>query len=145
VEPDYDEIRLRYSLCSSTLGRMCLSGKLSDLDDKQNALLDEAIAFYKKCVPVIKKGHSKKVSAEIENGLSPEGYQAIVRRGENGQVLVTVHAFAKTPEKLEIQLPAAGLSVCESFIRAGVSAEICGDKLYITGLQEFEAAALLLQ
>jgi len=145
VEPDYDEIRLRYSLSSATMGRMCLSGKMADLNEMQNAMVDEAIAFYKKCVPVIKKGHSRKVSGEVANGMSPEGYQAIVRRGDNGQVLVTVHTFTKLPEKLEIQLPAEGYSVCEKFIRADVRAEICGDKLYLSGLQEFEGAALLLK
>lgn len=146
VEPEYDEIKLRYSLTSATLGRMCISGKINKLSDEQNAMIDEAIAFYKKCVPVIKKGHSRKVSAEIRNSISPKGYQAIVRKGDNGQILVTVHTFTKPfPDVLEIELPKENCVIEASFVRGAVGVRTEGNKLCFEGLAELEGAAVLLK
>ena len=145
IEKDYTEKHARYFMCSSTLGRMCLSGNIAVLTEEQNALLDEFIAYYKKCAPIIKKGHSKIYLHMGDNIVNPEGWQAVVRRGDNGEVLVTVHTFLDPhPDTLEIPLPASGYAVKDSFVREDLAVEICGDKLIIKGMQEHEGATFLL-
>ena len=124
---------------------MCISGKIDRLSPWQNEILDRAIAFYQSCKGVIKKGHSRKVSPEILNPLAPEGYQAIVRRGENGQVLVTVHTFENTATKLEIPLPCEGLRLENAFHRSTVRATVQGKTLVLEGIEACEGAAFLLQ
>ena len=53
-----DEKRLRYSLSNTFLGRMCLSGDMSTISEEQMKIVDEAIAYYKKCAPIIKHGRN---------------------------------------------------------------------------------------
>lgn len=145
VEPEFDERRLRYSLASATLGRMCISGKIDRLSDEQNHIVDEAIAFYQAAVPVIRRGKSRKMTPEIQNTMAPKGHQVMVRQGENGQVLITLHSFENAPEALSIPLPKNGLSFAMRFAEQSLCAEIEGSTLQIKNLTDFQGAAFLLQ
>lgn len=142
----YDEIRVRYSLSSATLGRMCLSGDVIPLNDMQNKLLDDFIAYYRKCVPVIKSGHTRIYLDKNDNYVNPKGWQAVVRTGDNSDVLVTVHSFVKPyPETMEIQLPSKGYAVYADYVRDGVEVSVCADKLIIKNMVEHEGLSVLLK
>lgn len=89
--------RIAYSAAASFLGRMCLSGDVTDLTEEQWRVIDNGIAFYKKAVPVIKKGRSRILGSRTKSDRHPEGWQAVVR--ENGDaVLCVIHTFANSPK-----------------------------------------------
>ena len=50
--------RLYYSLSSTLLGRMCLSGDISELSKNQWGIIESGIAFYNKVKGIIKSGFS---------------------------------------------------------------------------------------
>lgn len=93
--------RIAYSVANTFLGRMCISGDVWQLSKAQWKVLDDGIAFYKKIASVIKKGFTTRYGTEIESYRNPEGWQGIVRVGENGEAFALFHGFHK----------AAGLAV----------------------------------
>ena len=146
LDKTYDTDRVYYSLCSATLGRMCLSGDIAALSDEHNKLLDEFIVYYKKCVPVIKQGTSRIYLNIGKNSVNPKGYQAVVRNGDNSDVLVTVHCFEPPyPDKIIVPLPAAGYSVSDRFVQDGLSASVEQDTLVIKGMKQYQALSVILK
>lgn len=98
--------RIGYSMTNTMLGRMCLSGDVTELTPEQWDVIDRGIAFYKQVAPIIKKGRSYHQSPKILSDRHPEGYQAVTRVGEHGEALVVIHCFHGTlPEKIEVDLP----------------------------------------
>lgn len=86
--------RTNYLLAGGFLGRLCLSGDFATLRADQRALVAEAIALYKKAVPLIRRGRSYRYGPEVPAYRHPEGWQAVVRVSENGrQALVVAHTF----------------------------------------------------
>jgi alpha-galactosidase len=98
--------RIAYSIANTFLGRMCLSGDVWQLSGEQWQVIDAGIAFYKKIAPVIKKGYTSRFGPEIKSYRHPEGWQGILRVGENGQAFALFHAFhGAAGRKLAIPLP----------------------------------------
>lgn len=98
--------RIAYSVVNTFLGRMCISGDVTHLTDAQWKVIDDGMDFYRKLVPVILHGQSYRFGPKVKSDRNPEGWQAMVRVGENGQAYVTVHMFGgELPEKIEITLP----------------------------------------
>ncbi len=97
--------RIAYSIAATFLGRMCLSGDVTGLSPEQWEMIDGGIAFYKLAAPVIKDGRSRLVSHRGLSDRHPTGWQASVRTGAGGDVLVTAHSFANPPEYGEIDVP----------------------------------------
>lgn len=99
--------RMAYSIAATFLGRMCLSGDVTRLGMDQWNILEKGMAFYKKISPVIKKGQSYRFGPEVTSIRHPEGWQAILRVGEDGdKAYITLHIFdGELPEIIEIPLP----------------------------------------
>lgn len=98
--------RIAYTMVNTFLGRMCLSGDVTDLSWEQWEVIDGGIAFYKKIVPVIKDGQSHIYREGISYLHYPKGWQVVVRVGDNGDAYVTIHVFGgKLPEQIEVKLP----------------------------------------
>ena len=97
--------RIRYSLAATFLGRMCLSGGITELEPESWALVCEMIALYKRAVPVIKYGRSRRCGEVGASWRNPQGWQAVVRASED-QALVVLHTFANAPG--EVVIPLAG-------------------------------------
>ncbi len=98
--------RIGYSIANTFLGRMCLSGDVTELSDEQWDVIDRGIAFYKKIAPVIKKGFTHRVGPKITSERHPHGWQGVVRVGENGEAYVLIHMFyGDLPETIDIKLP----------------------------------------
>jgi len=99
--------RIAYSLTNTFLGRMCISGDVTELSAEQWDVIEGSIAFYKRISPIIKKGQSYLYGTEIKSTRHPQGWQGVVRVGENEQAYVTIHTFeGELPEIIEIPLPA---------------------------------------
>jgi alpha-galactosidase len=103
LHPSDSMRRLRYSLAATFLGRMCLSGGVTELSAEQWELTKQAVSFYKACAAVIKTGTSRKIDHVGKSWRHPEGWQALVRSSEN-QTLIVIHTFSQSPAEILIPL-----------------------------------------
>ena len=80
---------------------MCISGDVWQLNKEQWAVIDNGIAFYKKIASVIKRGQSYHFGTEIKSIRHPDGWQAVLRIGDNGKAYIVLHTFMKNvPDKI---------------------------------------------
>jgi len=84
--------RIRYSVVNGFLGRLCLSGDIYDISDKNWNEILKGIEFYGKCAHIIKKGKSTVIDTPICDYNYPEGNQAVLREYRN-EALLVMHTF----------------------------------------------------
>jgi alpha-galactosidase len=96
LRADDDADRLSYSLAAGLLGRLCLSGDLLALDERQRAMVDAAIAFQARAAGVLARGRSTLHDAHRSASWRDlRGWQALTRVAEDGgAALVVIHRFA---------------------------------------------------
>ena len=98
--------RIAYSISNTFLGRMCISGDVTQLAPEKWNLIEQGITFYGKIKDIIKEGQSYRYGPKIKSARHPEGWQALLRVGKNKQAYVVIHVFdGKLPEVIEIELP----------------------------------------
>ena len=90
---------------SSTGCGLNLSGHVLNLTEAQWDVLDRGISFYKKIADIVKKGESYRFGPEIKAYRNAEGWQGLVRVGENGDAYVVLHNFYNQKEDIDIVLP----------------------------------------
>ncbi|MCH5209429.1 MAG: alpha-galactosidase [Oscillospiraceae bacterium] len=95
--------RIAYSIAATFLGRMCLSGDVTNLTREQWQTIEHGISFYKKAASVIKSGKSKIVSPKLKSERHPEGYQAVVRENSDA-ILCVIHTYKNSPEEIRINV-----------------------------------------
>ncbi len=140
VRGDDSSDRLHYSLAAGCLGRLVLSGNPDLLDEKQFAIVKEALAFYRKIVPVLKDGKVSIPCTAAGRWNNPSGYQ-VVRREKKNLELVVFHTFADSPE--EIILSGNG-RIVSSFLPDGVVCASNGSIVF-KNLRPFSGGAVLLE
>lgn len=137
--------RIAYSVCAGMYGVLCISGDVFDLSDEQQQLAKEGVAFYKKASPVIAHGFTKRYGRFQDSNRNLQGYQAGVRYGEDGEVLLIVHFFTPADGNC-IDIPLDGnyriLSVYET---GDHHAMITGRTFHIQFDEPLDAAAVLLE
>lgn len=141
VRPGQSLPKLYYQLCSGLLGRLCLSGDAESWRTDQWAVIRRGVAFYRQAAPVIDRGRSERLGPPVRSYRAPAGWQAVVRRGA-GKTLVVLHTFAEAPE--QIALPVGGTQPAV-LARPGLGVAAAGGCLTVTGLRDFDAAAILLE
>ena len=98
--------RIAYSVINTFLGRLCISGDVTELSQDQWKLLQEGMQFYKEIAPIIKDGQSYLFGQRNVGNRYPEGWQGLVRVGKEGKAFMTLHVFGGTlPEYITIKLP----------------------------------------
>lgn len=98
--------RIAYSISNTFLGRMCISGDVTQLAPEKWNLIEQGISFYGKIKDIIKEGQFYRYGPKIKSARHPEGWQALLRVGKNKQAYVVIHVFdGKLPEVIEIELP----------------------------------------
>jgi len=98
--------RIAYSVANTFLGRMCISGDVTNLSTRQWDMIDRGMDFYRLIVPVIKNGQSYLYGQRNKSDRHPRGWQAVVRMQENGDAYVVIHTFeGELPKRIEISLP----------------------------------------
>lgn len=98
--------RIVYSMANTFLGRMCISGDVTDLSREQWEMIESGMDFYRNIVPMIKEGQSYHYGTEGMSMRYPEGWQALVRVGKNGMAYVVMHVFEEVlPKQISIPLP----------------------------------------
>lgn len=94
MRPEADEKRIRYLLTTTFLGRMCLFGDVEKLTADQWKWIEEVIALYKECVPIIKNARVWRRGSKVKSYAKPEGYQLVGFSRSDG-VLLIIHTFQK--------------------------------------------------
>lgn len=98
--------RIAYSVASTFLGRMCISGDVTNLTSEQWYVIDRGIAFYRQIASIIRSGQTYQLSPQIQRIRHPEGWQGIVRVGTNGEAYALMHTFGGTyPSEIRMKLP----------------------------------------
>lgn len=148
VRKEYDTKRIAYIMASTFLGRMCLSGDVTHLNDEQWKAIDDAMAFYRKVSPVIKNGISYFYGEKAPSDRHPQGWQGIVRMPKKyGSTLVVIHSFAGAlPDKITIKLP-EGCGQNVSDVYAFPERKICVENgvLTVENMSEWEGLGIYLQ
>jgi len=138
--------RIGYSVANTFLGRMCLSGDVTELTDEQWKVIDDGIAFYKKIAMIIKDGFTYRFGSHITSERYPLGWQGVVRVGKNGQAFVLVHTFnGELPEKMEIKLPeGCPLNILEKYSDDEFDVELHDGIISFRTGENMKAMAVLL-
>lgn len=92
IRANDSEERIYYSMISTFLGRMCLSGDICDLSEKQWQLIQEGIRFYQKAADIIKHGVTIQRTCSTESYNHPQGEQLVIRQW-NSRRLIILHRF----------------------------------------------------
>jgi len=138
------ENRLRYSLASGFLGRLCISGDPDQLSATQFRIVADAIAFTRKIVPLLKQGKSR-----VERSLSSKSYNApagcqVFRRTGDAAELVVIHTFHHAPGTISVKLGEMR-TPAEVFKASGTAVKIAGGEMTVTGLGDADAMAVILR
>ncbi len=147
IRKDDSPRRIVYSCVNTLLGRMCVSGNVAQLDEKQHRILGDGILFYTHAAPVIKKGISRCVREGVSAYREPTGWQAVIRRNEECGVLVALNVFSVGEEPFTVKLRFPELKnriIREFYAEDGCNAVIHDDELEITVNGSFSGAGILL-
>ena len=138
--------RIAYSLAATFLGRMCLSGDVTELSPAQWDVIDRGMAFYRTIAPIIKYGYSYRYGTKITSERHPRGWQGLLRLGENGEAFCVIHTFGgELPEEISIPLPPdCPRTLAETYGERRPDFRIEGEKLIYHPTELWQAAALRL-
>ena len=85
--------RIYYSIASTFLGRMCISGDVYNLTDHQWKLIDDGMDFYRKASGIIRDGKTILINNTTDGYNEPTGEQLVIREYQNKQLIV-FHRFS---------------------------------------------------
>lgn len=134
--------RIAYSVAATFLGRMCLSGDVTELTAEQWDAIDSGIAFYKKAVPVIRQGKTRRFGTKIKSERHPEGYQAILRANSE-YALCVIHTFENAPDKIKV--PVGSRAVTDTYSYGSVTARTEDGMLVLDGCEDFCGYGILMK
>ncbi|WMC91466.1 glycoside hydrolase family 36 protein [Kineothrix sp. MB12-C1] len=138
--------RIAYSVINTFLGRMCISGDVTELSVEQWDVIDRGMAFYKKIAPIIKHGYTYFYGSEITSYRNLKGWQGILRTSESGEAYALFHVF-EVPEgsMLKMELPAEVQAVVqEVYSDSKYEVTIEGNLLCYKAEENKKAVAVLL-
>lgn len=138
--------RFVYSIASTFLGRMCLSGDVCDFNSEQWDSIEKGISFYKNVSSIIKHGFSYRFGSEIKSYRHPEGWQAILRVSiDKKQAFVVVHTFGgMLPNSIQIKIP-ENLEIDTIFSEEGFNVILKNGNIILLEIENFQAVAIHLR
>ena len=139
--------RIAYSVAATFLGRMCISGDVWQLNKEQWSVIDNGIAFYKKIASVIKKGQSYHFGPAIKSIRHPNGWQAVVRIGDDQNAYIVLHTFQQeVSDKISFMLPEnCPLCISDFFSWEDKKVEIHSRTITFYDLQQEDTVAVFLK
>ncbi|WP_297419960.1 glycoside hydrolase family 36 protein [Clostridium sp.] len=139
--------RICYSIVNTFLGRMCFSGDVTELTKEQWNQIERGMDFYRKISPIIKEGFSHIFGPHLTSYRHPEGWQGILRMGNNGEAYVTIHTFnGQLPEYIEIALPkGCPDNIVEIYCDTNIDIAIDDRKLRYKTTDTMKAVAIFLK
>ena len=133
--------RINYSLVSTFLGVMCLSGDVTHLSAEQWTKVEEGMAFYRDVRHIIRDGISTFRGTVSESWRHPEGWQAVIRETEN-ETLAVIHTFGGIfPER--VSFPVKGAEVLRVMCSENNGVTLENGCLTVELKAPFEAVAVL--
>ena len=137
--------RIVYSICAGMYGALCISGDVYDLSKEQWDLTDKGTTFYKKASGVIANGVTERFGPFQTSNRKLCGYQAGVRYGSDGRVLVIVHSFEHEGAQ-EVSIPLKDdCDIFDIYETGDHKVRIAGRELKMVFEENFDAAAILLR
>ena len=123
--------RIAYSMINTFLGRMCLSGDVTELSQEQWQVIENGMKFYNRIRSIIKEGQSYRYGPKIDCIRHPEGWQGVYREGKNGEAFAVLHIFGgDLPEKIVLDLPEAkSYKICEIYSDTDEKVEVKENQL----------------
>lgn len=140
--------RLYYSLISTFLGRMCLSGDVDALSKEQWSIIEASIAFYKKIAFIVREGNSERFGTPVMNYAHPENVQVISRYHKDGKAAVIIaHSFENSSGYYcKVSLRGEGWQITDVFGRANkIHYKMEAGNLLISFTEEYEAVAIYME
>ena len=146
LRKESDLKRIAYLLTGGMLGRLCLSGDITELSDEQMDLVRKGCDFYLKLVPVLKDGISRFCTPPLATRVAPEGIQATTRQSRDGkQMIVYLFAYSDPGKSLTVELPDGDWKNVECFQAENTGRiDVCGNKVTLNDPAEFSGHVLLL-
>ncbi|HEV7298484.1 MAG TPA: glycoside hydrolase family 36 protein [Tepidisphaeraceae bacterium] len=134
--------RIVYRMAATFLGRVCLSGDLTELDAAQRDLVRAGLNFYRACVPLVRHGTTAWHTPQPLSYRQLTGHQLISRTSPGGdEALFVAHRFTGAATDV-ITLPlAAGWRVAETYHAEPTAPQILQDRLTFS-LPPLAAAAV---
>lgn len=87
--------RIDYSLAAAMMGRVCLSGDLSQLTSRQLTEIKRGLVFYQRLKPIIQQGVSRRLTPTSFSYEAPSGVQALLREDvAKMHKVLYLHGFA---------------------------------------------------
>ncbi len=142
LRKEFDDNRFAYTSSAGFLGRLCWSGDIMEMSEKQMSKIHRVEEFYDEVSNIIRHGKSKILRTEkLINFRYPKGTQAVLRYAENGDKALLVYHCFEEPERLEI--PITG---CWKIEKALYNADISvSDKITIDERKEIFGNVILLK
>ena len=142
--------KIIYSLCSTFLGLICLSGDVQALSPQQWQYVDKAITFYKSLDNIILSGHSRRFGNEILSYNSPTGYQAVVRVNSDADAaMIVCHTFDTTdwPDGISftLALPEGDWQISNEYGSDNIRFAVQGNQVEVRCRGNFHAGAIKLE
>ncbi|MBC8009876.1 MAG: alpha-galactosidase [Burkholderiales bacterium] len=140
-----DERRLAYSLAACFLGRLCLSGDITELSDERWAFVQTALALYREAAPAIRDGVIRRHGERSSSHRHPRGWQAVTFATPE-LVLAVIHTFADTPTSFFVPLPKGDWCVAKTFpAHPSAESELRTGALQVNDSPDFTGRILLLR
>ena len=148
--------RIAYTMANTFLGRMCLSGDMTDLSPEQWKQIDDAITFYRLIAPAVKTGFSYLYENRGISDRNLSGWQALVRIeteetdyrcSDPCMAYAVIHHFGGLSEK-EIRIPlpeGCPLTIQSVYTGTKAQARIEGNILTVTTDVPMEAIAVYMK
>jgi len=124
--------RIRYSISACFLGRICLSGDITGLNEVQFSEVVKLLNFYQRVKHLIKDGESQIHRGMNESYRHPKGWQTVFRYSRTGRLecLVIIHSFEVINSvNFEIELPKHHAWVVAEEIASGIKTTITSDNI----------------
>lgn len=146
LHADDSEQRMTYSLAATFLGRMCLSGEIDALTDRQMNILQSAVRLYREAATIIKHGTSRRFGAVGLSWRHPTGWQGVVRTSHDGNAaLAVVHRFAGDRGQIQIPLNPGAWKINSVLAVAGNQLNVESNCLVTDGMNAFDGVVVLLR
>lgn len=132
--------RIEYSLCAGLFGRLCYSGKIDKLSDRQEEIIKQFVPFYQKTENIIKNGITRTYRRLAGTFRYPEGTQVSVRKTDD-EMLIICHSFNNPfAENIVIEID-SGFEIVDEFANRNI--KIDGNKIVVSPMDTLSGCAVL--
>ena len=140
---------IQYRLLASFLGRVCLSGDICKLTNKQWRVIDQGLNFYQKNADLVSGGFPFRFGPEVLSYQNPTGYQIICFSNQksledSNKLLLIIHKFSGEIKKVNLPFKLDQWHIVTKFGNKDFYLDTHNSKL-ILAQTDFSAVGLTLE